>query len=57
MAKRAVDMKAFADVYRPFYASLSDEQKALSRIVLREGVGMAVVATTIAGPTADLPGC
>ena len=25
------------DVFRPFYASLSDEQKALSRIVLREG--------------------
>ena len=39
MAKRAVDMKAFADVFRPFYASLSDEQKALSRIVLREGRG------------------
>jgi hypothetical protein len=37
MAKRAADMKAFADVFRPFYASLSDEQKALSRIVLREG--------------------
>ncbi|MEZ0303530.1 MAG: Spy/CpxP family protein refolding chaperone [Hyphomicrobiaceae bacterium] len=37
MAKRATDMKAFADVFRPFYASLSDEQKALSRIVLREG--------------------
>jgi hypothetical protein len=37
MAKRAADMKAFADVFRPFYASLSDEQKALSRIILREG--------------------
>src|SRR5262245_60683096 len=37
MAKRAANMKAFADVFRPFYASLSDEQKALSRIVLREG--------------------
>jgi hypothetical protein len=39
MARRAADMKAFADVFRPFYASLSDEQKALSRIVLREGRG------------------
>ena len=39
MAKRAADMKAFAEVFRPFYASLSDEQKALSRIVLREGRG------------------
>jgi hypothetical protein len=39
LARRAADMKAFANVFRPFYASLSDEQKVLSRIVLREGRG------------------
>jgi hypothetical protein len=37
MAKRAADLKAFADVFRPFYASLSDEQKALADIVFGHG--------------------
>lgn len=36
MAKRAERMKAFADVFKPFYAALSDEQKVLARVVLRE---------------------
>ena len=32
MAKRAARMKAFADVFKPFYASLDEEQKALAAI-------------------------
>jgi LTXXQ motif family protein len=39
MAKRAEGMKAFAEVFRPFYASLSDDQKALAGVVLREARG------------------
>lgn len=39
MAKRAEQMKAFADVFKPFYASLSDDQKALAGVVLREARG------------------
>jgi hypothetical protein len=39
MAKRAEQMKAFADVFKPFYASLGDDQKALADIVLRETRG------------------
>ena len=39
MAKRAERMKAFADVFKPFYASLSDDQKVLARVVLREARG------------------
>lgn len=39
MARRAEQMKAFADAFKPFYASLSDEQKALAGIVLRETRG------------------
>jgi hypothetical protein len=35
-SQRAERLKAFNDVFTPFYASLNDEQKALSRIVLRE---------------------
>jgi LTXXQ motif family protein len=39
MAKRAEQMKAFADAFRPFYAALSDDQKALAGVVLRQGRG------------------
>jgi hypothetical protein len=39
MAKRAERMKAYADAVRPFYESLSDDQKAVARIVLRNGAG------------------
>ncbi len=39
MAKRAEHMKAFSDAFKPFYASLSDDQKALAGIVLRETRG------------------
>lgn len=35
MSKRAERMKAFSDVFKPFYASLDDEQKALARVMLR----------------------
>jgi hypothetical protein len=42
MAKRAEQMKAFSAVFKPFYASLNDEQKAVAGIVLRQmrGDGM-----------------
>src|SRR5689334_2566381 len=36
MAKRAAQMKAFAEVFKPFYASLDEEQKAVAGIVLRQ---------------------
>ena len=36
MARRAAQMKAFAEVFKPFYASLDDEQKAVAGIVLRQ---------------------
>lgn len=39
MAKRAADLKAFADVFRPFYASLNDDQKAVAGVVLRAAHG------------------
>jgi LTXXQ motif family protein len=39
MAKRAERMKAFAEVMRPFYASLTDDQKAVANVVLRAGRG------------------
>jgi hypothetical protein len=39
MAQRAERMKAFAAVFRPFYTSLSDEQKAVAGIVLRQFSG------------------
>ena len=35
MAKRAAQMKAFAEVFKPFYDALDEEQKALAGIVLR----------------------
>ena len=39
MAKRAEQMKAFADAFKPFYASLTDDQKALAGVVLHQGHG------------------
>ena len=39
MTKRGEQMKAFADVFKPFYAALGDEQKALAGVVLREARG------------------
>lgn len=36
LTERAERLKAFADTLRPFYASLSDDQKAVANIVLRE---------------------
>jgi hypothetical protein len=39
MAKRAAEMKAFAEVFKPFYASLDEEQKAVAGIVLRHAHG------------------
>ena len=35
MAQRAERMKAFAAVFKPFYASLDDQQKAVAAVVLR----------------------
>ena len=35
MAERAERAKALADAFRPFYATLSDQQKAVARVVLR----------------------
>lgn len=39
MAERAQRMQAFADVVKPFYASLNDEQKAVAGVVLRQAGG------------------
>jgi hypothetical protein len=36
MAQRAERMKAFSAVFKPFYESLSEEQKAVAGVVLRE---------------------
>ena len=38
-AARAEHVKALADAFRPFYASLSDEQKAVATVVLRPMLG------------------
>ncbi len=38
-AARAERMKALAEVFRPFYVSLSDEQKAVATVVLRPILG------------------
>ena len=35
MAQRAERMKAFAEAFRPFYASLIEDQKAVAGVVLR----------------------
>jgi len=39
MTERAERAKALADAFRPFYASLSDEQKAVAGLVLRPAMG------------------
>jgi len=40
LAERAERLKAYAEVLRPFYAALSDDQKAVANIVLgRKGFG------------------
>jgi hypothetical protein len=36
MAQRSQRMQAFAATFRPFYASLSDEQKAIAGVLLRD---------------------
>ena len=36
IGERAERLKAFNTVFKPFYASLSDEQKSLARVVMRE---------------------
>jgi hypothetical protein len=38
MAERAERAKALAEAFRPFYASLSDQQKAVARVVLTPAV-------------------
>ena len=40
MTERAQRMQAFTDAFKPFYASLSEDQKAVAGIVLRERGGM-----------------
>jgi len=39
IGERAERLKAFNTVFKPFYASLSDEQKSLARVVMREARG------------------
>jgi len=39
MAQRAERMKAYAEAIRPFYAALTDDQKAVAGVVLRQGAG------------------
>ena len=39
MAERAERMKSFAEAIRPFYAALTDDQKAVAGVVLRQGAG------------------
>lgn len=39
MTQRAERLKAFNEVFKPFYASLNDEQKAVAGVVLREAQG------------------
>ena len=36
MTERAQRMQAFTEAFKPFYAALSDEQKAVAGIVLRD---------------------
>ena len=40
MADRAERMKAYADAFRPFYAALTDDQKAVAAVVLRQSAGL-----------------
>lgn len=39
LAKRAAQAKAFSDAFKPLYATLSDEQKVVAGLVLRETRG------------------
>jgi hypothetical protein len=39
LTERAQRMQAFAAAFRPFYAALSDEQKAVAGIVMRDAIG------------------
>ena len=39
MTERADRLKALAEVMRPFYASLTEDQKAVAGVVLRQGAG------------------
>jgi len=39
MAERAERMKSLAEAIRPFYAALTDDQKAVAGVVLRQGAG------------------
>ena len=39
LTQRAERAKALADSFRPFYASLSDDQKAVAAVVMRRAVG------------------
>jgi len=39
MADRAERMKSYAEAIRPFYASLTDDQKAVAGVILRQGAG------------------
>jgi hypothetical protein len=39
LAERAERTKALAGAFRPFYASLSDEQKAVAAVVMRHALG------------------
>ncbi len=38
-ARRAERLKAFSEVFKPFYASLNDDQKAVAGVVLRRVAG------------------
>ena len=40
MADRAERMKAYADAFRSFYAALTDDQKAVAAVVLRQSAGL-----------------
>src|SRR5262245_63747609 len=39
MSERAQRMQAFTEAFKPFYAALSDEQKAVAGVVLRDRRG------------------
>jgi len=39
IGEQAERLRAFNTVFKPFYASLSDEQKSLARVVMREARG------------------
>ena len=39
MSERAERMKSFAEAIRPFYAALTEDQKAVAGVVLRQGAG------------------